>query len=258
MRSFWRTSSSSAKPAVLLPALFLGGMLLAQTASSPAPAAHPPGAPAAPNSKGGSATHTAPARKQYCQPNGGFCFKYPASWTMLGEIFKGNGVVVAPPQKQDRSLWNAITVALVVPPPEGDEDPTTLDGAVEQATAGLREAGQDFETLQRQARSVDHKPAQLLKVRYHDKASAVDWVEELVFIEGPDNEIYSVALKSSPADLARLETSFSALLASWTLPEPAPPPAEDDSAPAQPAPSPKTPQPAPQTTPQTTPNPSTP
>src|SRR6516225_11416010 len=63
------------------------------------------------------------AWKHYCQPAGGFCFKYPSSWSILGEVFDGNGVVVAPPQKQDRALWDTITVTLVVPPPTGDEEP---------------------------------------------------------------------------------------------------------------------------------------
>ena len=52
---------------------------------------------------------------------------------------------------------------------------------------------------------MDHKPAQMLKVRYHEKATDRDWVEEMVFIQGPDGEIYSVALKCSPENLARLE-----------------------------------------------------
>jgi len=162
------------------------------------------------------------AWKRHCQPNGGFCFKYPSSWTMLGEIFDGNGVVVAPPQKQGRALWDTITVALVVPPPEGDEEPLGLNGVIEQATSGLREGGQDFQTLQRQQRTIDQKPAQMLKVRYREKASAHEWVEEMVFIEGPENEIYSVALKCSPQNLARLEPALTGVLASWTLPAPAP------------------------------------
>ena len=69
----------------------------------------------------------------------------------------------------------------------------------------MREGGQNFETLQRQQRTVDHKPAQMLKVRYREKATGHDWIEELVFIEGPDEEIYSVALKCAPENLARLE-----------------------------------------------------
>jgi hypothetical protein len=168
--------------------------------------------------------------KRYCQSGGGFCFRYPSSWSILGEIFAGHGVVVAPPQTRDRELWNAITVAMVVPPPDGDDEPMGLDGVIGQATSGLRERGQDFETVQRQQRTVDHKPAELLKVRYQDKSNGREWVEEMVFIEGPDNEIYSVALKSSPQDLARLELMFNTVLASWTLPEPEPPPDSEEEA----------------------------
>ena len=184
--------------------------------------------------------HKPVASKRYCQSDGGFCFKYPASWTMLGEVFDGNGVVVAPPQKQERALWDAITIARIAPPPQGDEEPFGLDGVVEQATASLREAGQAFETLQRQQRTVDHKPAQMLKVRYQEKPTGHEWIEKLVFIEGPDNEIYSVALKCSPQDLSRLEPVLAGVLSSWTLPEPEVP---DDNAPKPSAPPAKATQP---------------
>jgi hypothetical protein len=172
--------------------------------------------------------------KSYCQKDEGFCFKYPAGWTMLGEVFDGNGVAVAPPQKQAQELWDAVTVALVIPPPQGDEDPVTVDQAIAKAVAGVRESGQDFETLQRQQRTVDGKPAQLVKVHYADKTNGREWIEELVFVEGPDAEIYSVALKCSPASLARIEPFFLHTVDSFKLPEAeaAPPGAADEEAPA--------------------------
>lgn len=157
---------------------------------------------------------------------------------MLGDIFGGHGVVIAPTQRQDRALWDEITVALVAPAPEGDEEGLGLDGVIQQATSGLRESGQTFQTLQRQQRTVDNKPAQMLKVQYQDKSNGHTWIEELVFIEGPDNEIYSVALKCTSENLARREPVLSGVLASWTLPELAPP---ADAANDEPAPSPKTP-----------------
>jgi hypothetical protein len=184
----------------------------------------------------------APARKpvpwkQYCQPNAGFCFKYPPTWTMLGEVFAGNGVVVAPPQKEDRALWDGITLAMVAPAPEGDEEGLGLNGVIQQAAAGMREAGQNFESLQRQERTVDHNPAQMLKAQYRDKSTGRDWVEELVFIEGPEKEIYSVALKCAPQNVARLEPVLNGVLKSWTLPEPeVPQPDTDGSSPTQSAP----------------------
>lgn len=148
---------------------------------------------------------------------------------MLGDVYEGNGVVIAPAQKQDRSLWDEITVAMIVPPSTGDEEPASLDSVIESATAGLREGGQAFETLQRQRRIVDGKPAQMLKVRYHEKSNNGDWVEEIVFIQGPDNEIYSVALKCSPVNLARREFSFNAVLRSWRLPESGPDNAQEEA-----------------------------
>ena len=179
-------------------------------------------------------SHKAPAWKRYCHPSEGFCFKYPASWNMLGEVFEGKGVVVAPTQTIEQSLWDEITVAMVAPPPQGDEEGLDLNGVVEQAAAGMREAGQNFVTLQRQDRTVDHKPAQLLKARYREKSSGRDWIEELVFIDGPDNEIYSVALKCAPQNLTRLEPVLKGMLASWTLPEPEPPASDEPTPPSPP------------------------
>ncbi len=176
--------------------------------------------------------HNAVPAKRYCHPNDGFCFRYPGTWSVLGDVFAGNGVVIAPPQRGDRELWDEITVALVVPAPEGDEEGPGLNGIVEQSSAAMREAGQNFVTLQRQERTVDHKPAQLLKVQYKEKTSGRDWIEELVFVEGPENEIYSVALKCAPQNLPKLEPAFAEVLRSWTLPEAQP---GEDEGPAAPA-----------------------
>ena len=53
---------------------------------------------------------------------------------------------------------------------KGDEEPLGLNGVIDRATSGLRESGQNFETLQRQERIVDHQPAQMLKMRYREKS----------------------------------------------------------------------------------------
>jgi hypothetical protein len=166
----------------------------------------------------------APVTKPYCHPRYEFCFQYPAAWMMLGEVFDGHGVTIAPAQKQDREQWDEVTVALVIPAPDEDEDPVSLGEAIAQAVSGVRKSGQSFETLQRQQRTVNGNPAELVKLHYLDKASNQEWVEELVFIQGPDAEIYSVALKSSPATLAKMEPPFAKILDTWKLPRPAPPP----------------------------------
>jgi hypothetical protein len=146
-------------------------------------------------------------------------------------VFGGEGIVIAPEQKQDRSLWDEVTAGLIVPPPKGDADPVNIDQMLEQTMASLREGGQSVETLQRQERTVGGYPAQLLKVRYQERPSDHDWIEELVFIAGPDSEIYSVALKCSPESLTRLEPVLAGMLQSWKLPKPEPPAAEPSSSP---------------------------
>jgi len=168
----------------------------------------------------------------YCHPRYRFCFRYPAGWTMLGEVFAGQGVVVAPPQKQDRELWDEVTVALAIRPPEGGADPVTIEEAIALASASVRKSGQGFETLQRQQRTVDDKPAELMKWHYVEEANGRDWIEELVFIEGPQAEIYSVALTCAPAALARLEPLFLRIVESWKLPDNPPAPSGADTGPA--------------------------
>jgi|SRR5271169_2159929 len=174
------------------------------------------------------APHKALPWKQYCHAEEGFCFKYPPSWSMLGEIFDGNGVVVAPPQNGDRAVWDEVTVALVIPPPDSDGDPVSIDQAIEKAVSSVRESGQNFETLQRQRRTVDGKPAELVKLHYIEKSTGRVWIEQLIFVEGPESEIYSVALKSGPSSLARMEPLFARIVESWKLLEIEPVPGAND------------------------------
>ena len=157
--------------------------------------------------------------KKHCQPAEGFCFSYPASWVMLGEAF-GDGVVVAPQQSIDRTLWDEITVATIVPAPADGDTAMTIDQVIDTAMNNMRDRGDGPQTLQRQVRTVDGLPAQMVKLRYHDQETNRDWIEELVFVEGPAGEIYSVALKASPASIGRIEPSFAGILRSWTLQRP--------------------------------------
>jgi len=154
---------------------------------------------------------------------------------MLGDIFAGNGVVIAPEQAGDRAQWDEITVALIAPPPEEGEGPG-LNHVIDQATAAMRDTGDNLQMLQRQERTIDHNPAQTLKTRYREKSTGREWLEELVFIEGPQNEIYSVALKCAPEHLPRLEPAMKEVLASWRLPQPSTEPTPESApSPAAPA-----------------------
>jgi hypothetical protein len=218
-------------------------LALLATALFGASAAQAPTASKSPGTQ--TRTTVAAATKKYCQPqtrgaasayegakpDNRFCFAYPASWQILGDAYV-NGVILAPQQKLDRQLWDAVTVAAIVLPPEPNHLATSINDVIETAMAGLRESGRNPETLQRQQRTVDGKPAQMIKVRYHDQETARDWVEELVFIEGPEQEIYSVALKCAPEHLKSMEPSLAAILRSWKLKEATVP--SDATEPAQP------------------------
>jgi hypothetical protein len=163
-----------------------------------------------------AAAKTPSAQKHYCQPGGGFCFSYPANWTMLGESM-GDGVIVAPRQTLDPTLWDEVTVAAVVPPPAEDQPAMSIDQVIQTAMTNMKASGRDAETLQRQQRTVAGYPAQMIRIRYHDEPSGRDWIEQLVFIEGPEQEIYSVALKAQPGTIARLEPALDAIVRSWKL-----------------------------------------
>lgn len=158
------------------------------------------------------------AQQTYCHPADGFCFQYPATWTVMGEVFEGNGVVVAPTQAPPHENWDAVTVARVIAAPENNAEPVTIEEAITQATSGARKSGQAFETLHRQQRTVDRQPAESLKLRYTEHDTGNTWVEELVFIQGPESQIYSVALKCRPESLSTMEPLFARIVDSWKAP----------------------------------------
>lgn len=155
------------------------------------------------------------AQKRYCEQNSGFCFSYPASWLMLGDY--GAGVIIAPNQTLDRELWDEVTVTTVIPPPVKEQSPLSIDDVIQTAMMNMRADDHAPTTLQRQERTVAGLPAQMIRIRYHDDPSGRDWIEQLVFIEGPDQQIYSVALKAQPGTISRLEPAFDSILRSWKL-----------------------------------------
>lgn len=161
------------------------------------------------------ATATRPAAKRFCQAEGVFCFSYPANWQVLSESF-GDGAIVAPQQKGERALWDEVTVATVVAAPGEGQSAHSIDDVIATALSNMQADGRNPQTLQRQQRTVDGLPAQMIKLQYHDDEGH-NWIEELVFIEGPEQEIYSLAMKAQPANIARVEPGFEGILRSWRL-----------------------------------------
>ena len=125
--------------------------------------------------------------------------------------------IVAPEQTLDRELWDEVTVAAVVPPPAGNQPAMSIDQVIATAMANMKASGHNPATLQRQQRTVAGNPAQMIRIRYHDEPSGRDWIEQLIFIEGPDQQIYSVALKGRPGTISRLQPAFDAIVRSWKL-----------------------------------------
>jgi hypothetical protein len=91
----------------------------------------------------------------------------------------------------------------------------SIDQVIETAMTNMTGGGHAPTTLQRQERTVAGLPAQMIRIRYHDEPSGRDWIEQLIFIEGADQQIYSVALKAQPGTIARLEPVFDAIVRSW-------------------------------------------
>jgi hypothetical protein len=189
----------------------------ATTQSGQAPS---PGAP--PDKPQVGATEQSKATPgHYCNPDAGFCFDYPKDWEMMGEVFEGDGVVVAPTQQIQRQYWNQITVAAL---PSADEDreesdvPADLDETLRRLLDTMKEGTKTFETQQRRTEMVDELPAQFMKVHYIEQGEkGREWIEEITFIQSPDNVIYSVALKSAPSAVTQLEPAYKAIVNSFQV-----------------------------------------
>jgi hypothetical protein len=135
---------------------------------------------------------------------------------VLGEAF-GDGVVIAPQQAGERSLWSVVTVVAIREVINPGDRPVSIDEMIDSAMNNMRAAGHIPATLERQSRMVAGLPGQMIRLRYHDDATSRDWVEQLVFAEGPEQEVYSASLKAEPSDFERLQPAFESILRSWKL-----------------------------------------
>lgn len=159
--------------------------------------------------------------KTYCSEEGAYCIGYPPDWNVLGDVFEGTGVVMAPPQEgKDKSQWDQVTSSVsYVPETEGDQDAPTFDDVLSAAMKQL--PGKNVQTMQRTETVLVKRPAQLVKLQYDDPDTKKTWVEEIVFIDDGD-AIYSTALRAVPEDLEKLEPIFKTIVATWRPSEEAP------------------------------------
>jgi hypothetical protein len=176
------------------------------------------GAPAAKSP--GTKTSATAGWKKYCAPEGDYCVKYPAGWEMLGDTADSGGIVVAPPQSAKPSeKWSSIAAAAtdLPPQPAGKERPS-FDELIGVVLDSMR-PGVQAQTLERKQMSVEGMPAQVLKLKYDDE-NGQTWIEEIALMDG-DEAIYSIALRCTPDELAKLEPVFKEMVGSWRLVEPA-------------------------------------
>jgi hypothetical protein len=153
---------------------------------------------------GQSGPSTAPKAKDlnYCNQDLGFCFNYPVGWKLLGEVYDGHGVVVAPPQSGAEADWAQVIVAAIEIPTQAGKAPPTVEDLVTSLLRKMASEAENMQTIRRSEEALAHQPAQLLQVRYDE--SGKRWGETIVAMDGGNDRFYTVVYKA----LARDEESY--------------------------------------------------
>jgi hypothetical protein len=158
--------------------------------------------------------------KTYCSEEGAYCISYPPDWNVVGDVFEGTGIVMAPPQdEKDKAQWDEVTVSVADIPEVKGKEPPTFDEILSVAMNDL--PGKNVQTLQRTELTLAKRPAELIRVQYDDPNTNKTWIEEVVFLDDGD-AIYSMALRAVPEDLEKLEPVFRTIVATWRPSEEAP------------------------------------
>lgn len=156
-----------------------------------------------------------PRTSNYCNQDLGYCFDFPASWKMLGEVYEGHGAAVAPVQSGDPSQWAQVTVAaLDIPTPEG-KTPPSLEDLVTTLVGKMAEQTTNMETVRRSQETLAHHPAQLFQVHYDEDGKR--WGETIVAMDGGDGTFYTVVYKALATDEAKYKTQVEEILKSFRL-----------------------------------------
>lgn len=152
-----------------------------------------------------------------CVAEDGFCVTVPQSWRRLGEVFGGQGLVVAEPQEgQDNSHWPQLTIAVLdARPDEKSGRPAPTLDALMDSVLMPNAAQATIETVHRQRLMTHGASAQMVTVRLHGPDGRVDAVEDVALIDAGNGLIDSVALRCAPQDFARLEPIFIRVVHNW-------------------------------------------
>jgi hypothetical protein len=160
-------------------------------------------------------TPAKPHSSYFCNQDLGYCFDFPVTWKMMGQVYDGYGVVVAPPQPGDQSQWAQVTVAAVEIPTEEGKNPPTVEDLVTSLTGKMAEQTTNMETVRRSQETLAKHPAQLLQVAYDDNGKR--WTETIVAMDGGDGTFYTVVYKALASEAAKYQTQVEGILKSFRL-----------------------------------------
>lgn len=151
----------------------------------------------------------------YCNQDLGFCFNYPLSWKQLGEVYEGNGVVVAPPQTGDQAQWAQVTVAAMPIPTQEGKNPPTVEDLVTSLLGKMAEQVANMQTVRRSEETLAHRPAQLLQVRYDENGQR--WGETIIAMDGGNDVFYTIVFKAKVGDEPKYEKQVEGILRTFRL-----------------------------------------
>ena len=160
-------------------------------------------------------TTAKPRTSYFCNQELGYCFDFPASWKMLGQVYEGYGVVVAPTQPGDQDQWAQVTAAAVEIPTQEGKNPPTVDDLVTSLVGKMAEQAQNMETVRRSTETLAHHSAQLLQVHYDENGKR--WGETIVAMDGGDGMFYTIVYKAQAAEEAKYQPQVEEILKSFRL-----------------------------------------
>ena len=166
----------------------------------------------------GQAGPSAPTKAKdsnYCNQDLGFCFNYPLDWKLLGEVYDGHGVAIAPPQAGDEAEWAQVTVAAIEIPTQEGKTPPTVEDLVTSLLGKMASQAENMETVRRSEETLAGRPAQVLQVRYDENGNR--WGEIIVAMDGGNDTFYTVVFKAKASDEEKYQKPVEGILKTFRL-----------------------------------------
>jgi hypothetical protein len=156
-----------------------------------------------------------PRTSNYCNQDLGYCFDFPISWKLLGEVYEGHGATVAPVQPGDQTQWVQVTVAALEIPEQEGKAPPTVEDLVTSLIGKMAEQVANMQTVRRSEETLAHHPAQLVQVHYDEDGKR--WGETIVAMDGDNGTFYTVVYKALAIDEAKYKAQVEEILKSFRI-----------------------------------------